>query len=60
MHFLSSEGFFSLVVFVVVVVVVLHTTSEPKLDGEKAEELRSLKPVYTSALNWFQFGFNLV
>ena len=49
MHFLSSEGFFSLAVFVVVVVVVLHTTSEPKLDGEKAEELRS--PVYTSALN---------
>ena len=54
MRFLSSEGFFSLAVFVVVVVVVvvvLHTASEPKLDGEKAEELRSLKPVYTSALN---------
>ena len=53
MCFLSSEGFFSLAVFVVVVVVVvvLHTASEPKLDGEKAEELRSLKPVYTSALN---------
>lgn len=58
MCFLSSEGFFSLAIFVVVVV--LHTASEPKLDGEKAEELRSLKPVYTSALNWFQSGFNLV
>ena len=60
MCFLSSEGFFSLAVFVVVVVVVLHTASEPKLDGEKVEEPRSLKPVYTSALNWFQSGFNLV
>ena len=45
MCFLSSEGFFSLAVFVVVVVVVvLHTASEPKLDGEKVEEPRSLSP----------------